>query len=208
MLTLYYAPKTVSLASHIALLEAGIEFDLQLISFASNEQQGSAYVKINPKARVPVMVTKSGSITETPAMLAYIAQCAPNSVIGLPASPFEFAQIQSFNSYLCSTVHVAHAHRMRGYRWTDDENAMTAMQNYAHKSMGDAFKLMENEMIKGPWVRGQQYSICDPYLFTITRWLEADGVDVQKFAKIRAHEQRMYERDAVSLALEQQGPDA
>ena len=78
-----------------------------------------------------------------------------------------FAQVQSFNSYLCSTVHVAHAHKMRGYRWATEESSFADMKRMVPETMAACFALIERDMLKGPWVMGEQYTICDPYLFTL-----------------------------------------
>ena len=123
MLTLFYAHNTCSLASHIALEDSGAAYEAKRLNFADNEQRKPEYLKINPKSRVPALVTDQGILTETPAILVYIAQSFPWANLAPVNDPFRLAQIQSFNSYLCSTVHVAHAHRMRGYRWSDDEAA-------------------------------------------------------------------------------------
>ena len=72
------------------------------------------------------MVTDIGILTETPAMLAFIAQSFPQARMAPLDDPFAFAQLQAFNSYLCATLHVAHSHRMRGYRWADDPAAIAA----------------------------------------------------------------------------------
>jgi len=116
MIKLYYAPHTCSLASHIALEEAGADYSTVRIDFAKQEQRGEEYIAINPKGRVPAMATDRGILTETPAMLAFIAQTFPRARLAPVEDAFAFAQVQAFNSFLCSTVHVAHAHRMRGYR--------------------------------------------------------------------------------------------
>src|SRR5215470_9717080 len=108
MLTLYYAAHTCSLASHIALEDAGAEYELKRIDFAKAEQQSPGYLEINPKARVPALVTPRGILTETPAMLAFIAQTFPDARLAPLDDPFAFAELQAFNSYLCSTLHVAH----------------------------------------------------------------------------------------------------
>ena len=117
------------------------------------------------------------------------------------ADPFAFARVQAFNSYLCSTVHVAHAHRMRGYRWVDDPAAIEAMKKKAPVAVAECFGLIERTMFEGPWVMGKAYTICDPYLFTLAQWLEADGVDLAALPKIRAHRSRMAARSAVQKAL-------
>ena len=110
---------------------------------------------------------------------------------------FAFAKVQAFNSYLCATVHVAHAHGRRGYRWADDEAAHESMRRKVPQSVGDCFALIESEMFVGPWVMGDTYSICDPYLFTLAQWLEGDGVDPARFPKVKDHRQRMADRPAV-----------
>src|SRR5262245_46995891 len=112
MIKLFYAVNTCSLASHIALEETDAEYTTVRISFADNEQRSADYLAINPKGRVPAMVTERGVLTETPAMLAFIAQSFPKAGLAPLDDPFAFAQVQAFNSYLCSTVHVVHAHRM------------------------------------------------------------------------------------------------
>jgi glutathione S-transferase len=150
MIKLFYAVNTCSLASHIALEEAGAEYSTVRISFAADEQRGPEYLAINPKGRVPAMVTGNGILTETPAMLAFIAQSFPEAGLAPLDDPFAFAQVQAFNSYLCSTVHVAHAHRMRGQRWADDPAAIAAMQRKVPQSVGACFALIEHEMLKGP----------------------------------------------------------
>ena len=201
MLTLYYAPHTCSLATHIALEEVGAPYRLQRIDFAKTEQQSPAFVAINPKARVPAMVTPRGVLTETPAMLAFVAQSYPAAGLAPVDDPFAFAEVQAFNSYLCSTVHIAHAHRMRGYRWADDPAAIAAMQKKVPQSVGACFELIDREMLKGPWVMGETYTIADPYLFTLAQWLENDGVDIARVPRVVAHRARMRERPAVRKAI-------
>ena len=115
MLILYYATNTCSLAAHIALEDAGADYELRRIDFTRTEQQSPEYLKVNSKARVPAMVTPRGILTETPAMLAFIAQSFPDAALAPLNDVFAFAELQSFDSYLCSTLHVAHAHRMHGY---------------------------------------------------------------------------------------------
>jgi glutathione S-transferase len=137
-------------------------------------------------------------------MLAFVAQSFPEACLAPLDDPFAFAEVQAFNSYLCSTVHVAHAHRMRGYRWADDPAAFEAMKQKVPESVGACFELVERNMFKGPWVMGDTYTICDPYLFTIAEWLEGDGVDPSRFPAVLDHRQRVAERPAVKKAIAEQ----
>ena len=73
------------------------------------------------------------------------------------------------------------------------------------QNMGDCFELIEREMFKGPWVMGEQFTICDPYLFTIGSWLEGDGVDTTRLPRIIEHRRRMLARAAVQNAVAAEG---
>lgn len=201
MFKLFYAVSTCALASHIALEEAGAAYEAVRLDFHANDQRKPEYLAINPKGRVPALITDQGILTETPAILVFIAQSFPQSRLAPLADAFAFARVQAFNSYLCSTVHVAHAHRTRPYRWADDAAAIKDMQRKVPETVGECFELLEREMFEGPWVMGEAYTICDPYLFTIAQWLEADDVDPARFPKIRDHGERMRARPAVKKAL-------
>ncbi|MBR1214388.1 glutathione S-transferase N-terminal domain-containing protein [Bradyrhizobium sp. JYMT SZCCT0180] len=201
MLKLYFAPGTCALATHIALAEAGADYTAERIDFKTNQQQSPEYLAINPKGRVPALVTDRGVLTENVAMLAYIAQTFPKAKLAPLDDPFAFAQVQAINSYLSSTVHVAHSHKGRGYRWATEESSFADMKKTLPKSMGAVFALLEQKMLKGPWMMGETYTICDPYLFTLTGWLEGDGVDIATLPKVADHFKRMKDRPAVQKAL-------
>ena len=201
MLKLYYAPGTCAMASHIALQESGAAYTTERLDFKTNQQNSAGYLAINPKGRVPSLVTDRGILTETPAMLAYIAQSFPASKLAPLDDPFGFAQAQAFNSYLCSTVHVAHAHKMRGARWATEPSSFADMKTMVPRTMTACFTLIERDMLRGPWVMGEQYTICDPYLYTIGLWLEGDSVDVSALPKVLDHRRRMSERPAVQKVL-------
>ncbi len=201
MLKLFYGTGTCALASHIALAETGAPYQAIRLSFSTNDQTTPDYLAINPKGRVPALATPHGVVTETPAILAYIAQQFPAARLAPLDDPFAFAQVQAFNSYLCSTVHVAHAHRGRGYRWATDPAAIENMKQKVAENMAACFALIEGSMFRGPWAMGDSYTVCDPYLYTMTRWLDVDGVDIASFPEIREHRQRMEARPAVKQVL-------
>jgi len=204
MMKLYYTADTCSLASHIALNDAGADYSTVRISFASEEQRKPEYLAVNPKGRVPALVTDQGILTETPAMLAFIAQSFPEARLAPLDDPFRFAQVQAFNSYLCSTLHVAHAHRMRGHRWASDPASFADMQRKVPESVAACYRLIEDGMLAGPWVMGETYTICDPYLFTLAKWMEGDGVDPSRFPGVSGHRRRMSERPQVQDAIAQE----
>lgn len=197
MLELYFAVNTCAMAPHIVLEEIGQPYLPRPLNFRAAQQRTAEYLAVNPKGRVPALVTERGVLTETPAILAYLAQRYPGADLAPLDDAFAFARAQAFNSYLCSTVHVAHAHRLRGARWSDDPAAHESMKARAPRNMVDCFELIEEQLLAGPWVLGERYSICDAYLFTVTRWLAAHEVDHRRFPKVAAHTEAMMARPAV-----------
>jgi glutathione S-transferase len=201
MLTLYYSPNACSLASHIALEEIGEPYEAKRVNFGAEQQKSPAYLALNPKARVPALATPRGILTETPAILAFLAQSFPAKRLAPLDDPFAFAELQAFNSYLCATVHVAHAHKQRGARWADEEASFADMRRKVPQTMTACFELIEARMLRGPWAMGEAFTVADPYLFTVTRWAEGDGVAVSRLPRVSAHRARMGERPAVRAAL-------
>jgi glutathione S-transferase len=199
---LYYSPGSCALASHLALEEAGGDYETVRINFGAEEQRKPDYLAVNPKGRVPALVTDRGILTETPAILLYIAQTNPQAGLAPLDDPFDLARLQSFNNYICATIHVAHAHRGRGHRWADDPAAIEAMQAKVPESVGACFELVESDLFEGPWVMGETYTMCDPYFYTVSRWLEGDKVDMAKLPKTAAHMKAMEARPAVKRVLE------
>lgn len=200
-LTLYYAPGTCAQAVRIALHEAGAEHRLVRVDFSAGGQRSPDYLAVNPKGRVPALATEAGVLTETPALLAYVAQRFPQARLA-PEDAYGVARMQEFHSYLASTVHVAHAHRPRASRWADAPEAIAAMQRKVPENMAECFELIEHHYLgDGPWVMGGQYTVADGYLFTVAGWLASDGVDIARFPKVHAHSQRVAARPAVQQAM-------
>lgn len=201
MLTLYYAPGTCALAAHLVLEYAGARYEAVRVDFKNQQQRSPEYLQVNPKGRVPALRTAQGILTETPALLQYIAQTHPQAGLAPLDDPFQLAKCNEFNAYLSSTVHVNHAHKGRGYRWTDDAAAIEAMKQKVPQNMADCFALIEEKYLRGPWVLGERFSISDPYLYTLSTWLAGDGVDVQRFPRVADHMRRMEAEPVVQKIL-------
>ncbi|MDE2607030.1 MAG: glutathione S-transferase N-terminal domain-containing protein [Burkholderiales bacterium] len=203
MLTLYYAPGTCALASHLALEITGAPYEAVRLDFKLQQQRSPEYLRVNPRGRVPALVTDRGVLTETPALLQYIAQSFPAAQLAPLDDAFLLAKANEFNSYLCSTVHVNHAHKGRGYRWVepDDTAAIEAMKKKVPQTMAESFAQIEEGMLQGPWVLGERFSTSDLYLYTLTRWLEGDSVDVNRFPRVADHMRRMEARPQVQKVV-------
>jgi glutathione S-transferase len=201
MLRFYYAPFTCAMATHIVLETVGQPYEAVKLDFRANEQRSPEFLAVNPKGRVPAIVTDRGTLTETPALLLYLAQQHPQAGLAPLDDPHALAELQAVNNWFCSTVHVAHAHRPRAYRWADDEAAQKAMKAKVAQNMAECFDEIERGVLRGPWVMGEAYSIADPYLFTMTSWLPGDGVAVERFPRVADHFARMKQRPEVQRLL-------
>jgi glutathione S-transferase len=193
----YYAPLSCALATHIVLEHIGADYEAERLNLRENDQNAPDYLAINPKGRVPALVTEQGILTETPALLLYLAQTFPAARLAPLDDAFALAQMQSINSWFCSTVHVHHAHGARGRRWSDDLDAQKSMKAKVAENMTGAAELIEREILRGPWVMGDQFTVADAYLFTMTSWMQGDGVDMTKFPKLADHFKRMLALPAV-----------
>ena len=193
---LYFAPNTISVAAAIALEEAGLGYEAIRLDFASGEQTKPGYRQINPKGRVPALAVDGGILTETGALLEYIAACAPQAGL-VPDDPLQAARMREVMYYLASTMHVNHAHKMRGHRWADKPASQKDMVAKVTQTMTESCAYIVANGLRGPFVLGDRFSLADPYLFVVCGWLEGDGVDVSAFPKITAFRDAMEARASV-----------
>lgn len=200
MLTLYLAKGTSALAPHVLLEEVGAAYQVVTLSLADGEHKDPSYLAINPKARVPALVTPEGVITENPAILTYIAAAHPEAGM-LPEGAFARAEADALNAYLCATMHVAFAHKFRGARWADDPNAHEAMAAKVADNLAECAALIEAHFLRGPWALGEQFTLCDAYLALVPGWLSKAGVSLEVFPKLAAHWAGLQARPAAGRVI-------
>jgi glutathione S-transferase len=200
MLTLYYAKGSSALASHVFLEEVGATYAVHEVPIQKGAHKDPAYIAINPKMRVPALQTPDGIITENPAILNYLAATHPEAGM-LPATPFGRAQADALNAYLCATMHVAFAHKLRGARWAESEEALSDMAAKVPSNLADCAGLLEEHYIAGPWALGDQYTTCDAYLALVPQWLAKAGVDIDAFPKLKAHRDASLQRPATLAVM-------
>jgi glutathione S-transferase len=180
---LHFFPGTISVAVAIALEEAGLAYDLVLVDFKASEQTKADYLAFNPKGRVPVLEADGAVLTETGAILEYIAAKAPDAGL-VPADPVQAAHMRAVMYYVASTMHVNHAHRMRGHRWADQQSSFDDMAAKVPETMAASAAYVEENCLAGPFVLGDSLSLADAFLFVTCNWLAGDGVNVGEYPKI------------------------
>ena len=199
MLKLYWAPGTVASATGIVLNEGNVHWEGIRVDFANGAQMQPEYHAVNPKGRVPALATPGGVLTETGAILEYLAATAVPGLV--PADPLQAARMREVMYYLASTMHVNHAHKGRGSRWADDERSWADMKAKVPETMSESCAYIE-DLIVGPFLFGDDVTLADVWLFTISCWLEGDGVDVSCFPKLAAFRDSMNARPSVRAARE------
>lgn len=192
---------------HIALEEAGAQYERVLIDFAQGDQLKSEYLKIDPKARVSALATDRRVLTEIPAILGHIAFTFPSARLAKIEDPFVFAEMQAFHMYIATTIHVTFRQISCPDYFADGEAAAQALRAKVPERSNEHFALIERQLADGrPWVHGDQYTASDPYLFVFASYLRrGDRGSPGRFASIMAHRARVRARPAVERVLKAEG---
>ncbi len=182
MLTLYLAPGASSMATHIALYEVGVPFEVRLLSFKKQEMQSPGYLAINPEGKVPTLVIDGRPLTEVAANLFYLARRYPAANL-LPDGDLEAeAQVVSWMSFIASTIHPAR--RTSVERWKE------------------AFGLADRRLAGRQWAIGR-YTIADIHLFRLYwRFCGVMHPARSDYPGLAAHHDRMMARSAVQRTIE------
>lgn len=201
MLKLYYSPSACALASHIALEEAGAEYEIQAINLRTGEQKTPEYLAINPDGVTPALMTDQGVITENAAILAYVIQTHPEAGLGDTRSAYDFSKLISLSGWLGSSLHPA-VGKLLFSRPPLEGEAKTAQLDLALSK----YDLLENSLFKGPWAMGETYTVVDGYVAVFTRWARQAGLlDPARFPRLNDHVDRVQARPAVKRVLAAEG---
>ena len=199
---LYYSPGSCSLAVHIVLEELGLPFSLELASTADGTTRSNEYLCVNPKGRVPVLVSGEFVLTGAPAILMYLA--ATNPVANLtPASPEGMARTLEWFNWLSGSVHAVAVRQVwRPETFTTDAAQHDAIVEKGRESLGIAFGLIEKKLLGAQLAVGSAYSVVDPYLLVFYRWGNRMGFDMtDRYPQWTRHTRWLIERPAVQRAL-------
>ena len=191
MLTLFASKGSVSVASAIMLEKTETKYKLEFLDFSQADQTKKSYLNINPKGRVPALVTPHGVLMKIGAILEYVA---PDFI---PLAAYSAARVREIIHYLASTMHVNHAHKMRGARWADDPVAVKSMVIKVPETMAKSCAYLE-KIISGPYIFGSKITIADAHLFTIAQWLKGYEVERKDYPKLARFEREFATRPSVA----------
>lgn len=204
MLKLFYSPGACSLVTHIALEEAGAEYEAVRVMLAEGKHLTAEYLEINPHARVPAFATNSEVVTENIAILNLIADlyAAPGSV---PRDdPVAAAHCNELLGWFSSSVHISFAQIWRGERFTDDQNLWPAIKDGGLKALEQQFAEIEQRSGEG-WLVDGQFTAADSYALTFFRWGRRIGMEMGGYPAWAGLNGQVLDRPAVQRAIEQEG---
>lgn len=200
---LYYAPGACSLSPHIVALEAGIEIQLEKVDTKTKRTEtGRDFFEINPKGYVPALELDNGEVlTEGTAIVQYLADRKPESKLAPANGSIERYRMQETLGYINSELHKTYSPLFNPNLAADTREERKA---YLHKR----YDLLDKRLSGQPMLFGEQFTVADAYLFTITNWAPHVGLDLSEFEALNAFQQRVAQRPSVQAALQAEGQGA
>jgi glutathione S-transferase len=197
---LYYSPGACSLSPHITALEAGIDLQLEKVDVSKKKLAGDGdFYAVNPKGYVPVLELDDGQIlTEGPAIVQYLADRKPEKKLVPAAGTMERYRTQEMLGYINSEIHKTYSPLFNPKTSPEarEERAAYLKKRYAH---------VEKQLAGKSYLFGDDFSVADAYLFTVTNWASLVKVDLSEFPNLLAFQKRVSERPAVQAAMKAEG---
>ena len=201
MLKLFHSPGACSLVPHIALEQAGADYQAVRVTLAEGEHLKPEFLAINPHARVPALATDQGIITENVAVLNYIADRFGAAGSVPRGDAFVTAKCNELLGWFASTVHITFALIWRAGRFTDDDSIHPQIQEHGRKILADQFDEIEGLAGDG-WLVGDRFSAADSYALIFFRWGRRVGMDMRAYPQWAALNQRLLAEPSVQRVVE------
>ena len=197
---LYYAPGACSLSPHIALLEAGLPYDLVKVDLRAKKlENGEDFLKINPKGQVPALALDNGElITEGPVIVQMIADKAPAKALAPSRDSDERYKLQEWLTFVNSELH-KNIGPLFNPALSDEAKGV-----FKDRAMGK-FKYVDGKLAGQDYLMGKQFNVADGYLFVMLRWAEAMKFDLAGLNNLLAYKDRVAARPQVNEALVKEG---
>jgi glutathione S-transferase len=203
---LYYGPGACSMGPHIALNEAGADFEPRKVNLAEKAQRTPEYLAINPKGRVPVLQIDGFVLTEAAAILAYIARRFPDARL-MPQGGEGEARVLEWLSWFSNTVHPSFAHIRRTERYTDETEAFPGIQKKSEATFWECIATIDRALEGKKYLLGDTFSVADPFAMVFFGW--ANGLKkhdmAEDFPRYSAFTRTMMARPAVKKTVELEG---
>jgi len=203
-LVLYHSPGACSLATHIALEEAGAEFETVRVVVANGDNLKPDYLAINPHARVPALGTSHDVLTENIAILNFIADVYGREGSVPRGYPYAAARCNELLGWFASTVHISFAAIWRGIRFTPDDSVWPVLERGGRDALAQQFDEID-DLCVDEWLAPGGFSAADSYALLFLRWAKRIGFDIARYPQWTEHAGRVLKRGAVQRVLEREG---
>jgi len=201
MLTLYFSPGACSMASHIGLEETGAPYEEKPTLLAKGEQKTEAYLRINPRGKVPALVVDDRVITENTAILTYLARRFPEKKL-LPADPVDEARCIETMAWLSNIVHPSYQRYMRPERFAEGDAAQATVKAMGRKSFWASCQEIDALLRGKDWIMGSQFTVVDAYALVFYGWGVRGEFPMHELASFTTWKDRMLKRPAVQKILD------
>ena len=197
---LYYSPGACSLSPHIALEEAGLPYEAVLAPTKTKTlPDGSDYRKINPLGYVPYLVLDDGTgLPEGPAIVQYIADQAPAKKLAPPNGSLARYRLQSWLNFIGTELH-------KGFGPLFNPASPDEVKVAAKERLATRLKWVDEQLGGKTWLMGDDFSVADGYLFTVTNWAKPMQIDLSPYPNLVAWRARVAARPAVQAAMKAEG---
>ncbi|MES2612558.1 MAG: glutathione transferase GstA [Pseudomonadota bacterium] len=197
---LYYSPGACSLSPHIALHEAGLAFTPVLASTKSHKlQDGTDYYTINPLGYVPLLELDDGTrLREGPAILQYIADQVPLKMLAPQNGSLQRYRLQEWLTFIGTEIH-------KGFSPLFNPATPEDYKTIARDKLLQRLQWVDGQLADKQYVMGEQFTVADGYLFTVTNWAKPTNVDISAFTHLAAYRDRVAARPAVQEAMKAEG---
>lgn len=201
MMTLYFSPGACSLASHIGLEETGAPYEIKPILLAKGQQKTEAYLKINPRGKVPALSVDGKILIENTAILTYLARRFPEKRL-MPTDPSEEARCIATMCWFSSVVHPSYQHSHRPERFAEGEVAQAAVKETGRKSFWANCQEIDSMFQENDWIMGSEYTLVDPYALVFYGWGVRGEFPMKELSAYTAWQDRMMKRPTVQKSVE------
>lgn len=197
---LFISPGACSLAPHIALREAGADFEAVKVDLATRKTEaGDDFLSVNPSGKVPALILDNGeTLTENPAILLYIADQGPAAGLAPAEGSLARYQLLSRLSFLGSEFHKAFV-PLFAPGMSDEAKAAAAVAVKNHLAA------LDKELTGRDHYAGDSFSVADIYLFVMLGWPGYVGIDMSAYPALGAYAGKIAQRPAVGAALKAEG---
>jgi glutathione S-transferase len=200
MYKLYAAPGACSRVPLITLEEAGVPFELELIRFMKGAHKQPGYLQMNPKGKVPCLVTQDGALTENVAIARYLAAKHPG-LLPVQETLLEDARITADLSFCASTLHPIVSRMRVPMFMAEGGEAVASVKAKAMEAMHPMAAVVEAALEGKTWWYGEAWSILDAYIYWVFFRVTGGGFPIDAYPNWAAHAHRMDARPAVRRAL-------